>query len=332
VICSDGFGGVERYVSTLAPLLADRGHEVCVIGGAASEMSAALGTAGRFLPAASMRDARTALAHAGSFDLLNTHMTEADLVGLMRGRGLRSARHVSTRHFAAPRGHGATRRILRRWEHRIDTEIAISEFVASHAGVRADIVLTGVANAEAATHRRPVVLVAQRLEPEKDTHVAVRAWAASDARRQGWRMEIAGDGSLRAELQREAIALHVDDTVGFVGYRSDVAQLMDSSSILLAPTAREGLGIAVVEAMSHALPVIASAGGGHLETVGKVGGAALFPPGDHAAAAARIDELVAETEDRAAYGRRLQDFQRSELSVDRWVERTLAVYERTLAR
>ena len=41
--------------------------------------------------------------------------------------------------------------------------------------------------------REPVVLVAQRLEPEKDTDVAVRAFALSGLAGRGWRLEVAGD-------------------------------------------------------------------------------------------------------------------------------------------
>ena len=53
----------------------------------------------------------------------------------------------------------------------------------------------------AAVDRLPVVLVAQRLEREKHTDVAVRAFAASGLADAGWRLKIAGDGALRGELE-----------------------------------------------------------------------------------------------------------------------------------
>ena len=63
-----------------------------------------------------------------------------------------------------------------------------------------------------------------------------------------------------------------------------------------------------------------------------VGGAALFPPGDHVAAAARVDELVGDRARRIAYGDRLQRHQRAELSLAAWADRTIGVYERAVAR
>lgn len=319
-------------MSTLAPMLVDRGHEVAVIGGEPAQMSQALRGACRFTPAASVREARRALRALGPLDVVNTHMTQADLVGLTRGRALAVARLVSTRHFSAPRGSGPARQVFRRWETRIDAELAISAYVAGSIGVPSEVVLTGVADADAGAERRDVVLLAQRLEAEKATSVALRAWAAGAARRSGWRLEIAGDGSQRPELEREATALGIRDTVDFLGHRGDVGRLMASASVLLAPTPREGLGIAVIEAMAHGLPVVAAGSGGHLETVGKVDGAALFPPGDHVAAAARVDELVGDRARRIAYGDRLQRHQRAELSLAAWADRTIGVYERAVAR
>ena len=102
--------------------------------------------------------------------------------------------------------------------------------------------------------------------PEKRTDVAIRAFAASGLADDGWRLKVAGHGSLLVELERLTEELGISARVDFLGPRRDVAELMSRSAILLAPCPIEGLGLVVLEAMAAQLPVVASAGG-HLETL-----------------------------------------------------------------
>lgn len=338
VVCSDGFGGVERYIANLALRLASRGVEVAVVGGAEASMRAALDDAGvEWLPGDDMAMALRSLRRLPTPDVVNTHMSEADAVGFAYrcvARGGRRVRHVSTRHFAGPRGSRAPARaalgLLARTIHR---QLAISRFVADHIEGAADVVHSGVPVRKAPADRARTVLVAQRLEPEKDTETAVRAWALADAARlDGWRLVIAGDGSQRDRLEHLAGELGIRDSVDFLGFRSDVDALLQRAGLAITPTPREGLGIFVLEAMSVATPVVAAAGGGHLETVGAIRPDLLFPPGDAAAAARLIDELAADPARRAEAGSALQELQRSDFTIDRQADATRALYERLLAR
>ncbi len=90
--------------------------------------------------------------------------------------------------------------------------------------------------------------------------------------------------------------------------------------------------MAVVEAMAAALPVVAAASGGHLETVGAHRQPALFAPGDADQAALRLRELAGDDERRLSYGRELQALQRSRFSAEREVAETLARYRALVAR
>lgn len=330
-MCSDGFAGVERYMSKLAVELSRAGVRVTVIGGAPDPMRRALqDVAADFLPAASMAEAGAALRAVRDADIVNTHMTEADVVGARRRH---RARHVSTRHFGARRGSSVASRAAAWYVRRsVCAQIAISRFVADAVDGHAVVIPTGVDDdtARADGERERTVLVAQRLEAEKSTAVAIHAWARSTARRTGWRLHIAGDGSERAELERLTRDLGVTDSVRFLGHRSDVGELMTRAGILLAPTPREGLGLSVLEAMARALPVVACAGGGHLETVGSVTDSATFAPDDAAAAARALDLLAADDARRVDYGVRLQRAQRAHFTVARQVEQTLDLYRSVL--
>ncbi|MCW4458871.1 glycosyltransferase family 4 protein [Microbacterium sp. MPKO10] len=326
--CSDAFAGVERYVSLLAPCQVERGWRVTVIGGAPEPMSRALeGTGARFIPAASLRSGRAALRSISPADIVNTHMSQADLAGIM-ATPTSPARLVSTRHFAAPRGRSpAVRAAFSVARSRFAAQIAISHFVAGNIGEPSSVVHTGVTNAPAGECARPIVLMAQRLEPEKATHVAIAAWAASRAPADGWELHIAGDGRERERLEQQAQTLGVGRSVRFLGHQDHVRALMPEAGLFLAPTAREGLGLSVLEAMACALPVVASASGGHAETIGSVTGALLFRPGDVEEAARQIDFAVAHADARRQYGLRARNVQRERFTVRSQAEATLAVYE-----
>jgi glycosyltransferase involved in cell wall biosynthesis len=336
MVCSDGFGGVERYIATLSAGLRAAGVDVEVIGGAAAQMQPVLSAVGvPWHRGDSRREAFAALRALAPPDVLNTHMTEADSLGLAyrlvtRGHGVR---HVSTRHFAAPRGGRAlTRSAFRVAGRRIHRQLAISDFVAAHVDGPSTIVHSGVADREAAGPRERTVLVAQRLEPEKDTATAVRAWAASDAAARGWTMLVAGDGAEAGALRRLVGDLGVGDSVRFLGFRDDVPALLASAGIVLAPTPREGLGISVLEAMAAGAPVVASAGGGHLETAGAATPEILFPPGDADAAARILDRLVADDGERNRVGERQRERQRTAFTTEAQVAGTLALYREAVRR
>jgi glycosyltransferase involved in cell wall biosynthesis len=159
-----------------------------------------------------------------------------------------------------------------------------------------------------------MVLALQRLEAEKGTDVAIRAWAATD-RAEGWRLVVAGEGAQEGALRELAAELGVADSVDFIGFQDDVGSWLSRAAVLIAPPPREPYGLTVLEAMSYGLPVVAAAGGGHLETVGAVEGAALFPAGDADAAGAQLSTLIADPDRRRDYGRALRAHQRAAFSV-----------------
>lgn len=335
VVCSDGYGGVERYVLNLGRGLARRGLDVVVIGGAESAMKADLRSYGRWLPGDSPRQAWASLRSIGPVDIVNTHMSEADLIGCVHRLTSRGSALVSTRHFAAARGSGPLARALMRPLGRaFSAQIAISEFVRAAIDGDSSVVHSGVTPLDVVddTGRGRYVLVAQRLETEKDTSTALRAWALAAARQHGWTLQIAGSGSQLPALQAEAHSLGVEGTVEFLGFRADVDALVAKAALVLAPTPREGLGILVLEAMAAGTPVTAAGGGGHLETIGRAAPDLLFAPGDPAGAARIIDALVDDPARRRESGTALRRAQRERFTIEQQVSGTMAVYDRVLGR
>ena len=102
-----------------------------------------------------------------------------------------------------------------------------------------------------------------------------------------------------------------------------------NAGVLLAPARSEPFGLAVVEAMAAGVPVAASAAGGHLETVGRLAGPALFPPRDHVAAASAL-RLLRDDDVRMGQSRGGRELVQAELTTARHVDRLLVAYRGVL--
>ena len=154
----------------------------------------------------------------------------------------------------------------------------------------------------------------QRLEEEKAPEAGLRAWAESGLGREGWRLLVGGSGRLAAAARRECERLAVSDSVRFLGHVGDTDALLRETSVMIAPAPGEPFGLAVVEAMAHGIPVVAAAGGAHLETLGADG--LLFVPGDASGAASWLRRIAEDVPWRREVGARLRSRQQLLFSLD----------------
>lgn len=69
---------------------------------------------------------------------------------------------------------------------------------------------------------------------------------------------IAGAGNLKEYLLNLAQKLHINNQVHVLGFRNDVDSLYKISDIYIHPSLREGLPVALIEAMASGLPIISS--------------------------------------------------------------------------
>jgi alpha-1,6-mannosyltransferase len=101
-----------------------------------------------------------------------------------------------------------------------------------------------------------VLLVAiSRMDPEKRVDIAIDALAELVRRKVPARLVLAGDGSGRRELERRAAGLPVV-FLGFVADRQRLSALLASADVGLAPGPVETFGLAALEAMASATPVV----------------------------------------------------------------------------
>jgi glycosyltransferase involved in cell wall biosynthesis len=122
--------------------------------------------------------------------------------------------------------------------------------------------------------------VVARLSPEKGVDLALRAYAIVRTSCPDAELIIAGEGPERARLKRLATELGLETSVRWLGHVEDVSQIYSTLSVLLLPSRSEGFPNVVLEAMAHAVPVVAAAVGGVPEAVSDGNNGLLAPAGD----------------------------------------------------
>lgn len=78
---------------------------------------------------------------------------------------------------------------------------------------------------------------------------------------------LAGSGPLENEYKELAKELGVENNIEFLGYRSDITNLLMMSDIAVASSRREGLPVNVMEAMATGLPLVVTEVRGHNDLV-----------------------------------------------------------------
>lgn len=140
-----------------------------------------------------------------------------------------------------------------------------------------------------------------------------------------------------ARLQELVAAHGLQGRVVFAGLENDMATAYAASDAAVVPSTRaEPFGRTIIEAQAASLPVIASDAGGFRETVvtqpdGQSGW--LVTPGDRAALAATLDQLVSLSDgERASMGENGRRNAATHFTQDALCQRTLGVYQGLLAK
>lgn len=89
-----------------------------------------------------------------------------------------------------------------------------------------------------------------------------------------------GKGPEQRRLEEKVGRLGLRDTVRFLGYRKDVAELYRMADVAVSASRREGLGLNLIEGMASGLPIVARDNRGHREIVVSDEEGVLFQDGD----------------------------------------------------
>lgn len=214
--------------------------------------------------------------------------------------------------------------------------IAVSELVARHARALAGserrifVVPNGVdkqvfrPRSRASTGTRLVYV--GRLIQNKGVQYLLRAMPKILSVHPDASLQLVGDGPMRGYLERMANSLGISHAVAFLGIRDDVPDILAEADVFIRPSLTEGMPLAVLEAMSAGLPVVATPVAGVVELVKHGENGLLVPPGDPAALADAVTQLLSDPHRRRSMGSEARRTIERKYSWDRTAQETLAVF------
>jgi glycosyltransferase involved in cell wall biosynthesis len=255
-------------------------------------------------------------------DLVHAHWLLTAAVARFGGRPFVVTLHGTIRYgWLSDVGLARRRPRLVRWLLRpAAAVICVSETLAAAvrgAGVDAVVIPNGVRIPGEVRHpvEPPEVLFVGRLSPEKNIDTLVEAVGDLN-------LVVAGDGPLRDRVPR---------ALGAVPH-AEVERLLERASVVVAPSDREGFGVAAAEAMAFGRPVVAAAGGALVELVTDEETGLLVPPRDAPALREAVLRLLGDPELRERLGRAARARARERFGWDAVIEQTLGVYRAAAGR
>ncbi len=349
------WGGGQQQVQHLCAGLVAGGHDVSLVCHRDGALRRRLEDGPvRILPLASSSelDPRGIISLArilrrGRFQLMHMHSSRAHTMGVAAGAltGFRP-RLVTRRSF-----HALRRDPFNRWKYGrgIDRAVAISHAVQQSlidSGIppaMVDLVSSGIVPPARVVGARASLLEELRLPGDaclvvcvanlvrvKGHQVLIEAMKAVAGRWPNLQLILAGDGPLRRALQDSCTEAGLGDRVHFAGFRNDIPRLLSAAHLAVTPSLSEGLGLAVLDALAMELPVVASDTGGIPEIIRHRSNGLLVPPGDPAALARALEEVLADPKAAARLGRNGRKLVLERYSVESMVAGTEAVYRRVI--
>jgi len=143
---------------------------------------------------------------------------------------------------------------------------------------------------------------------------------------------IVGDGPIRGQLEELIRALNLEGAILLVGFRSDVGDLLHASDVIVLPSLREGLSIALLEAMAAGKPIVTTSIGSNVEVTRNGDVAVLVPPKDPVSLANAIVMLIEDREFANELGRRALHRYQKYYTESRMLEAYIAEYEDLLKK
>jgi glycosyltransferase involved in cell wall biosynthesis len=170
-----------------------------------------------------------------------------------------------------------------------------------------------------------------RLSPEKGVDVLLRAMQQVVQVVSPLTVLIIGDGPQAAELHQLANQLGLNETVLFLGARSDIPVLNRLFDLFVLSSREEACPMALLEAMAAGRAVVATHVGGTPEVVTHDVEGLLVPPDDPEALARALLMLLKDPARRTAMGTAAHQRVATQFTHERMVRETLSFYQHILA-
>ena len=177
-----------------------------------------------------------------------------------------------------------------------------------------------------------VVAMVAQLIPRKGHRIMLQAMQRLREAYPGLKLLIFGRGPLQQELAQSIQDMGLQEQVNLVGFYEDLPSILPCFDLLAHPALMEGLGIALLQAASAGLPVVAVNAGGMPEAVEDGVTGRLVEAGNVDALTAALEQLLSDRELRQRMGQAGREKMRREFSVETMVEGNLRVYRELLGQ
>lgn len=347
-------GGITNYVLSLSRGLKARGHNIYIAssGGKLLEKFKQAGITYIPIPINTKKElslkilvSRFRLSNTVrkfNIDLIHSNSRTTQVLGYLLSRAV-SLPHIFTCHGFFKRRF--LRRIFPCWGVKI---IAISESVKEHLikdfrvkenAIRVvhngiDVDRFRIQNTEDRRQKKndlglgdgPVVGIVARLSDVKGHIYLIEAMQQVIEHNPTAQLIIVGEGKEKEMLVRRVKDLGIDKNVFFIAEVCDTRDVLAALDLFVLPSLKEGLGLALMEAMATGLGVIGSDVGGIRSLIQDNYNGKLIKPADTNALACAIIELLQDDKIREALGRQAQIFISHNFSQEKMVLETERVY------
>ena len=343
-----GIGGTERLLEDLLPLLMDSGHEVgCCCISNEGPIAKSLRGKGVEVSTLGLHSYWNPIQVASMFrfirriqpDLVHSHGSFANVFSGLAAILPFFPPLILHNHTLWTPDHPRRQLILERWvAARSDRVLCVSKATAQsfiEAGIatagKVEVVYNGIDlqrfpfNGKQGGNR---IISVGSLAPHKGHDVLVRAMQEIRRDIPDATLTLVGDGTERTKLECLVDELGIREATQFVGEVNHVQKYLQDSSLFVLPSIkREGLGIALLEAMATGLAAVATDCGGIGEVVEHGVSGLLVSPGDPIELSEAVVRLLTEVElayRMAVNGRKKVEEQ---FSLEKTCQSLLNIYE-----
>jgi glycosyltransferase involved in cell wall biosynthesis len=353
-------GGIGQYIVSLAKALKQKKVE-CFIASSGGELLSELvrldirhmrldiNTKFEFGPkvfrSASMLER---IIKDNRIDLIHAHTRVSQVASYLASRRA-GIPYVATCHgyFNAK----LSRRLFDTWGEKV---IAISEAVRAHLEKdfkvdprRIEVIYNGIdigrfsntyssdqiarAKRSLGIHRGEVIGTMGRLSSIKGQKFLIEAMKDVVSKSKDTRCLIIGGGREEAALKDLARSLGLEDRVIFTGAAyMDIPLYLSCMDIFVLPSIEEGLGLALLEAMSLGRPCVASATGGIKDIVNDGVNGILTPVGDSGSIAKAVLRILDDRDLAKNMSNNARDFVKGRFSIEAMADNMIDLYERVI--
>ena len=281
------------------------------------------------------------------FDVIHTHLSSANTIGAIVGRitltpvvstlhsvGIDSRNRYSYRHFLETLAlrYGTKlviavgRTVAEAHQKRLDNNniMVIPNAVETFQPLKKSKI-TSIRSEFIVNPPHPIIISVGRLSSPKGYSDLIDAFAILWKKYKDLTLLIVGEGELLEELKSKIKILGLEKNILLLGERHDINALLSISDIFVSSSIREGLPLAILEAMAAGLPVVATSVG-DVPNVVIDGTGIVVPPHKPLILAGAISQLLDNPEKRATFGSTGKARIKQEYNLKKWSDQLFWTY------